>query len=64
MRRVLQCNSEEKNCHNNSNYDTPQPRKWRGFLRFATHALGQSAPNPVLSTLHYFQDEYLAHIRE
>jgi bidirectional [NiFe] hydrogenase diaphorase subunit len=26
--------------------------------------LGQSAPNPVLSTLHYFQDEYLAHIRE
>jgi bidirectional [NiFe] hydrogenase diaphorase subunit len=26
--------------------------------------LGQSAPNPVLSTLHYFRDEYLAHIRE
>ena len=25
-------------------------------------ALGQSAPNPVLSTLHYFKDEYLAHI--
>jgi bidirectional [NiFe] hydrogenase diaphorase subunit len=25
--------------------------------------LGQSAPNPVLSTLHYFRDEYLAHIR-
>ncbi|MFN8377510.1 MAG: NuoF family protein [Anaerolineae bacterium] len=24
--------------------------------------LGQSAPNPVLSTLHYFRDEYLAHI--
>jgi NADP-reducing hydrogenase subunit HndC len=24
--------------------------------------LGQSAPNPVLSTLHYFRDEYIAHI--
>jgi bidirectional [NiFe] hydrogenase diaphorase subunit len=26
--------------------------------------LGQSAPNPVLSTLRYFKDEYLAHIKE
>ncbi len=26
--------------------------------------LGQTAPNPVLSTLHYFRDEYLAHIGE
>jgi bidirectional [NiFe] hydrogenase diaphorase subunit len=26
--------------------------------------LGASAPNPVLSTLKYFRDEYLAHIRE
>ena len=24
--------------------------------------LGQGAPNPVLSTLHYFRDEYMAHI--
>jgi NADP-reducing hydrogenase subunit HndC len=24
--------------------------------------LGQTAPNPVLSTLRYFKDEYLAHI--
>ena len=24
--------------------------------------LGQSAPNPVLSTLKYFRDEYVAHI--
>jgi bidirectional [NiFe] hydrogenase diaphorase subunit len=24
--------------------------------------LGQSAPNPVLSTVRYFKDEYLAHI--
>lgn len=26
--------------------------------------LGQTAPNPVLSTLRYFRDEYLEHIRE
>ena len=25
--------------------------------------LGQTAPNPVLSTLKYFRDEYEAHIR-
>ena len=25
-------------------------------------ALGQSAPNPILSTLRYFEDEYKAHI--
>ena len=24
--------------------------------------LGQTAPNPVLSTLHYFRDEYMAHV--
>ena len=26
--------------------------------------LGQTAPNPVLSTLRYFKDEYVAHIEE
>ena len=26
--------------------------------------LGQSAPNPVLSTLRYFRDEYKAHVEE
>jgi NADH-quinone oxidoreductase subunit F len=26
--------------------------------------LGQTAPNPVLSTIRYFQDEYEAHIKE
>jgi NADH:ubiquinone oxidoreductase subunit F (NADH-binding)/NAD-dependent dihydropyrimidine dehydrogenase PreA subunit/(2Fe-2S) ferredoxin len=26
--------------------------------------LGQTAPNPVLTTLHYFRDEYMAHIAE
>lgn len=27
-------------------------------------ALGQTAPNPVLSTLKYFRDEYVAHVEE
>jgi NADH:ubiquinone oxidoreductase subunit F (NADH-binding) len=27
-------------------------------------ALGGSAPNPVLSTIRYFRDEYEAHIKE
>jgi NADP-reducing hydrogenase subunit HndC len=27
-------------------------------------ALGQSAPNPVLSTIRYFRDEYEAHVRD
>ena len=26
--------------------------------------LGQTAPNPVLSTMHYFWDEYVAHVRD
>lgn len=26
--------------------------------------LGQTAPNPVLSTLKYFRDEYVAHVTE
>jgi NADH:ubiquinone oxidoreductase subunit F (NADH-binding) len=26
--------------------------------------LGQTAPNPVVSTLRYFRDEYLAHIQD
>ena len=26
--------------------------------------LGQSAPNPVLSTMKYFRDEYVAHVRD
>ena len=26
--------------------------------------LGQTAPNPILSTLRYFKDEYIAHVRD
>jgi NAD-dependent dihydropyrimidine dehydrogenase PreA subunit len=31
---------------------------------FSLCGLGQTAPNPVLSTLRYFADEYEAHIRD
>ena len=27
-------------------------------------ALGQTAPNPVLTTLRYFRDEYIEHIQD
>ena len=27
-------------------------------------ALGQSAPNPILSTMKYFKDEYIAHVKD
>ncbi|MEE1224280.1 MAG: NADH-ubiquinone oxidoreductase-F iron-sulfur binding region domain-containing protein, partial [Clostridia bacterium] len=27
-------------------------------------ALGQSSPNPVISTMHYFEDEYVAHVKD
>ena len=32
--------------------------------RGALCGLGQSAPNPVLSTMKYFRDEYIAHVRD
>lgn len=32
--------------------------------RAALCGLGQTAPNPILSSLHYFYDEYLEHIRD
>ena len=35
-----------------------------GIKAGALCGLGQTAPNPVLSTLRYFRDEYEAHIKE
>ncbi|MBN2510428.1 MAG: NADH-quinone oxidoreductase subunit NuoF [Spirochaetales bacterium] len=35
-----------------------------GMSKASLCGLGQTAPNPVLSTLRYFEDEYLAHIQE
>ena len=34
------------------------------ITRGALCGLGQSAPNPVLSTMKYFKDEYIAHVRD
>jgi NADH-quinone oxidoreductase subunit F/NADP-reducing hydrogenase subunit HndC len=36
----------------------------RSIKAGALCALGQTAPNPVLSTIRYFRDEYEAHIKE
>ncbi|MBI4620888.1 MAG: FAD-dependent oxidoreductase [Desulfobacterales bacterium] len=39
--------------------------RWASIVQnTALCGLGQTAPNPVLSTLRYFRDEYEAHIRE
>jgi NADH-quinone oxidoreductase subunit F len=39
--------------------------RWANIMQnTALCGLGQTAPNPVLSTLRYFRDEYEAHIRE
>ncbi len=35
-----------------------------GIKEASLCGLGQSAPNPVLSTLRYFEDEYIAHARD
>ena len=36
----------------------------RAMSKASLCGLGQTAPHPVVSTLRYFQDEYLAHIRD
>ena len=33
-------------------------------IDFSLCALGRTAPNPILTTIHYFRDEYEAHIRD
>jgi len=45
--------------------DLPKIRELAAVVADASLCgLGKSAPNPVLSTLRYFEDEYLAHIRD
>ena len=36
----------------------------RNIKAGALCGLGQTAPNPVLSTLRYFKDEYIAHVKD
>ena len=53
------CNGEGKED------DIPTLERWAIVMQnTALCGLGQTAPNPVLSTLRYFRDEYEAHIRE
>jgi NADH:ubiquinone oxidoreductase subunit F (NADH-binding)/(2Fe-2S) ferredoxin/NAD-dependent dihydropyrimidine dehydrogenase PreA subunit len=35
-----------------------------GIKKVALCGLGQTAPNPVLSTLNHFKDEYIAHVKD
>jgi NADP-reducing hydrogenase subunit HndC len=45
--------------------DLEELQKLGEFMKSASLCgLGQTAPNPVLSTLRYFREEYLAHIHE
>ena len=45
--------------------DIEKLEKWAAIIQnTALCGLGQTAPNPVLSTLRYFRDEYEAHIRD
>jgi NADH-quinone oxidoreductase subunit F len=45
--------------------DIQRLEKWAAIIQnTALCGLGQTAPNPVLSTLRYFRDEYETHIRE
>ena len=45
--------------------DIPKMKELCHFIKEnSLCGLGQTAPNPVLSTLQYFEDEYIAHIQE
>jgi len=39
-------------------------RLGKGIQETSLCGLGQGAPNPILSTLRYFRDEYIAHVRD
>ncbi len=45
--------------------DIPKMKELCHFIKEnSLCGLGQTAPNPVLSTLQYFEDEYIAHIKD
>ena len=45
--------------------DLAQMERLGGMVRRTSLCgLGQGAPNPIFSTLHYFKDEYLAHVKD
>ncbi len=56
----------ERICHGHGEIDDLRLLEDLGWMMQQTSlcALGQTAANPVLTTLRYFRDEYLEHIRE
>lgn len=54
----------EKITHGNGTLEDIESLEELGTIikKVALCGLGQTAPNPVLSTLHYFKDEYIAHV--
>ncbi len=61
MLEYLNCISKGTACEE----DIPKLKKIAIAVKKASLCgLGQTAPNPVLSTLRYFEEEYLEHIRD
>lgn len=59
MHEILEKITDGKGTRN----DLASLRKLAAIIKdTALCGLGQTAPNPVLSTLQYFEDEYLAHV--
>lgn len=61
MLEILEKICDGKGTH--ADLDKLESMAWT-IKRTSLCGLGQTAPNPVLSTLRYFKDEYLAHIEE
>ena len=56
---------EKISCGEADHGDLAQLEELAAMIRkMSLCGLGQTAPNPVLSTLRYFRDEYMAHIEE
>ena len=53
-------------CHGEASMDDLAQLERLGAMvqRTSLCGLGQGAPNPIFSTLRYFHDEYIAHIRD
>ena len=61
MRLIL-----DKICEGNGSEEDIETLEWMGqaIIDGSLCALGGTAPNPVLSTIRYFRDEYEAHIKD
>ena len=64
-RRMLEILTAHRRRQGRGRWTSNGWRSWRRRVKSTSLcALGQTAPNPVLSTLRYFRDEYEAHIYE